>query len=1509
MREARAYNDHPRSPRSHADSLVRAEQVGKQLFPTLYTPSLQAADPIIIVPVVNPDSTEYHRAKAEEYKNEVDRKSGYINNLNDLSLLELPVGISPQNGSLNYTIIISEVKVTSAGAFLEAYFVFELPQTGDKIAFRGKNIRFSHEGGLIGDGRLELIGSYNIKLSDKMLLSILGKGNTYVEFDCKGFKGIGIEAGIEFSRDLVVPEDESGKPKPSPERLQIKFATHAQSWSDLMLGVTIPSFQVAGLNGVGFSVTDAYLDFSDLANPTGMDFPKGYNTSFLAAGKPDLWQGFYLKRVDIKLPPSFSKRDDNSRITLGVEDMILDDQGFTGSVFGENLLEAGDMDGWSYSLDRLSIDLITNQVKGFDLSGKLTVPMLKGKDGKTSRFGYVAQRTAEGNYIFTVKVVDQLRMDLWAADVKLFAGSSVTVTEKNDKFYPSANLNGELTIAIAGGSGPATNFNSIRFEQLVISSQAPKFKVGTLGFGSEGQSSKAAGFPLVISKIYVQSKNDNVGLGFDLTINIGGSPKEEGFSGTASLIVWGKQSPSVTKVGEKKVTTIEDDWTFDRVDLTGVKVRIVKPGVVELAGEINFFNRDLIYGDGFKGSLSGKIQTIKLSAEALFGKTPKFRYWYADALVEIRTGIVMAPGISAYGFGGGFYSNMKQDTEGKGSAKGKTKSGITYIPDENTTGIKALVMLGTAGKPEPFNGDVSLEVVLNNHGGINSVTLTGNARFMTPPLGPMADKIKELVPAAVGGSTVKNLSATASGQIYGSIVLKFDNVNDVFHGDIEIFASVAGGLVKGIGDNNRAGWATIHFSEDEWYILVGTPDDPLGLEVAKLFKSRSYFMMGENLPGSPPPPAQVSEILGNIDLDNARDLNQLSSGLGFAFGLHFGVDTGDLRFLMFYGRFSAGVGVDFMLKNYGTSAHCEGSSEPIGINGWYANGQAYGFVQGKIGIKVNLKFYKGDYDILNIGAAAILQARGPNPFYMHGAVGGYYKILGGLVKGQCKFDVTIGENCKVVRDGAPLGDVKIIAQVTPSAGEENIDVFNAPQAAFNIPIGEEFEITDINDAKKFFRGNVKQFSVKDGAQNIAGNIKWNAANDVAVFDAHDILPPKKKLTVVVNVTFEERVNGQWKVVTVDGKPAEEIVESTFTTGDAPDYIPLTNVASSYPVVGQYNFHPKEYNKGFIELKRGQPYLFTPDAKWVQKLRVTNSSSTDDYLETSFTYNTGEKKVLFDVPAGFKEAKGYQLEIMNFPAQKAVLDENVKTVSTTVTSADKSVETTISTKSVTGTVELRDVKSIFTSYFRTSKYPTFQSKMKALSLTKALSGNNGNNILIVGAYWQGDEFFDAFEIGTANEVSNRMIELEANLSGNTWYEKSVYPLVYDAYPLQGQFTVQSRNVATLGLPPVKDVYLLQANNTLALTSSSIPDPQSFFSSSRIEYHLMESMFLDYYDLQRQVANYAVNGTSTPRLNLLLVNPFPIIDYGMYKVRLTYRIPGANVNTSSADVELKYLRNDK
>ena len=1453
-------------------------------------------DPIRHPVAVIPDTVLDQRAHAHALLEKVLADQRFLESLDALSEIELPVGVVKSGGAVDYSILIDRMTFTKEGALMDVYVSLALPQNGARIAFHGK-VPLSAAGGIAGNAKVHLLGDHVIKLSQSTLVTLKSNDRTYVEFDCSGFLGVNVDAELQFSSDVIVPEDDEGNPK--GERLRASFTTYAQSLHDILVQLTLPPFQVKGLKGFGFHVTKAHLDWSDMANPPGINFPHAYTSPVIEAGLNNLWQGIYVEEAEVRLPKAFARREAIDRVAIGAHQMILDEQGMTGSLYVENVFPDGDMNGWKYSLDKFRLELIANGIAGLSLEGKLSIPVVRNRDGNATQFLYTAQRAADGNYLFAVEVGDELKLDLWAADLKLAEGSSVVVTEKNNTFYPAAHLSGELTINFVG-KGPKARFNSIRFEDMIINSDAPYFVPGTFGFGREGQSSDIAKYPVVFDNITLKSEERRVGIAFDLIVNISGKPEDESFAGKGGLVVWGVQDDDPLQNTNGDVIALDRySWKFDRVELTSIKINVRKPNVIELAGEVRFYDEDPTYGEGFKGSLRGKIQAITVQAEALFGRTETFRYWYADALVKLDKGIPVVPGgLSAFGFGGGYYCKMAQSTKALATTLGESPSGVTYVPDENAMGIRAIVLIGTP-RPEAMNGDVSLEVSINRHGGINSVTFTGNANFMSAAsLG--TEQIKQLASAAVAGKLTEKLESLTRGQVYGSVRLHFDNVNDIFHGNLEVYVNVAGGIVRGVSNGNKAGWAVLHFEKNDWYIHIGTPDQPLGLEVARIFKAKSYFMVGKNLPGSPPPPSQVSEILGNIDLDYMRDMNALESGMGIAFGLHFLVDTGDLRFLMFYGRFSAGTGLDFMLKNYGNEHHCAGSSGPMGINGWYANGQAYAFVMGKIGIKVNLRFYKGTYDILNIGAAAVLQAKGPNPFWMKGTVGGYYKILGGLVKGKCRFEVTVGKECKPVTEQDLLAEVNMIAEITPQNSVSDVSVFNTPQIAFNIPVGEIFQITDLEKNTHYFRAVLDEFAVTEDSRFIQGKLTWNTERDVVIFDAVDLLPGEKKLRARARLTFEEKINGNWLKVKFGGKTVMETAETNFETGKAPDLIPASNVAYSYPLRDQQNFFPQEYNNGVIQLIDGQAYLFRKSEDWIQTIRITDALSGTS-LETPLAYNARMRQITFTIPTGFENSKLYRFEIVNVPKQRRQADDNVTAVERQLNVDESAGSATLTTQSVEGQLDILESKPIFQSQFRTSKYNTFPEKMRSITFAPVIRISPEINIFQLTSYLKGDEHFEASEL-TGSPARPRLIHTEAILDGNGWYEGYVYPLVYEGYPLLGWMTVARPEPDVLGIPPIRDLYFQNVkSDPVSESGDNFSTP---FTDEFVVYNLGQSVAFDFRALQRHAVNYLVDhpGATTPRLQALALKPLPALRYGSYRIKLSYVIPGINKITSSFETEL-------
>lgn len=1419
----------------------------------------------------------------------IKEQSRYIDRIDSSSVMDLPAGIESKNGTLDYTIIITKLVTTpDSGAFLEVCMSFEIPQNGRKIAFMGKRIPFAFSGGIKGDSRIELLGDQSIPLSSNIQINLKGDGGTYVAFDCDGFKSMGIDAEVEFSQNIFVPEKPDGSLDES-STLKSAFTTTLYDWNDLIIELNIPPFQVKGLKGIGFNVKRAIFDFSDLQNAPNIVFPEEYKSTYFGNGlSPNLWRGFYLQEVDISLPKEFKSKGSNNRLTFVANNLILDEMGLSGILGVKNLLpiESGDMDGWAFSIENFSVKLVANQLTEAGFSGMLNVPVLKDN----SALNYSAIVGMGGNYSFTVSSKNDLEMSLWAARINLKPTSTITVSIKNERFLPEANLTG--TISITKGSSDDSNGEKnslvdvagLSFENLIIRSQKPFIQLGSISFGAGDKNSNLGNFPLTINGIGIKSEENRTGLTFKVTVNLMES-KDEGFGASGGFVIWGKRDSTSNK------------WKYSSVEVNSLSVNVEKKDAFKLHGDIEFFRGDITYGKGFKGNLDATFgKSIALKATALFGCVDNMRYWYADAMVNLSNGIPLYPSLSLYGFGGGAYHHMRQKgfDEDKGSKLGATQSGIIYIPTPDVAlGLKASVAIGTS-KKEVINGDATFEISFNKHGGINQIGFEGNVYFITSEYTTaMSDVTKNTKELADGKDKPGKSSDSDRAQIWGNIKLLFDNVNDVFHGEAKVYANVAGGIIKGIGSQDLAGWAVIHFATSEWYIQIGTPTNPIGLEFARVLKTKSYFMVGTQLPGSPPPPKKVSEILGNVDLDYMRDLNSLGTGRGIAFGASLEVNTGDITFLIFYARLEAGVGFDIMLKNYG-EAYCEGRSGKIGINGWFANGQAYAYVEGSVGIKVDLMFYKGRYEILNVGVASILQTKGPNPLWMRGIVGGRYRILGGLVKGNCKFEFTLGEECKVI-SASPFGGIKIISEITPANGSKDIDVFNSPQVLFNMEIGKELPIKNDKGETKVFRVKLDHFKLLlANKSELPGNLVWNSESDVVAFNNADIFPSKKDITASVQVSFEEKINSVWRTVMFNGQKVTEKMECTFTSGLAPDYIPLSNVEYSYPVLNQYNFYKNEYNQGYIKLKKGQPELFVAPKGFIQKGRIKTNQGSQNMFDFVYSNQT----ITYSMPSGLNNSSIYTLDLVNIPSQGPLaIDRNVDTLITKISSGDQP-DLEMRTKKAEGTIETLQEKSILTYYFRTSKYSSFIEKVNSIDFSTGWRRPLRTNVHELGVTLHGDELFDKMETHWTSDITP-VVQFEAMFSETDWYNNNIYPLLYKGYPLVPTATIDWRDVNILGVPPSKAVYIRQYPNDRMLTEVDISGTDTYGTpdAAAFVYNVAHFVDQDYYNIRNKLASYyAYNAPSNEQVKQIIANMFPGIKFGNYPIDVKYVLPGINKVTS-------------
>lgn len=1453
----------------------------------------------------------YSDGDLEGLYKELYEQASSTSNLETLPVADSIVKLT--NGT-KYAIVIWGAQTKKDKASFNALLSISIPGDNQKLLFYGEQVSFSNKVGIAGKVKLKLARDVSVMKGNAIMLTFKAN-DTYAEIDCKGFDKMNVAVDLEFSKDHVVKENADGTL--SEDRVKTSLQLQMKDFSDFLVNVNLPTFQIRGVKDLSFTASQVYLDFSDYANPPNLPLDIKYDTIFKVDSTAKLWQGVYMTSVSIKLPKFLKKDKSGQRIEIGANNMIIDEYGFTGEVFAGNLvgLNDGNLGKWAFSLDQLGVVLKKSNLEQGYFKGKLRIPIGKEKD----TLGYQCTIGRNGSYEFKTNSITTMSFPILKADtVKILPNSCLTISVKNDTVKLKASLNGSMTI-----SAPITDaendarfqVGNLGFEGLEVANYAPELKIKAIQFATadKEKSPQLAKFPLNISQIKLTSEGKTLQLGITLMLNL--NPK---FGAGGGITLHGKISEQDGKV----------KYEFDHTELNSFKIDATLPKF-KIMGEITSFNKDTEFGNGFKGNIDMTLSIteanpINLKVGALFGKIKTHRYWFVDASAS-GFEIPVFTGVNITGFAGGAYEGMKKTFTGK-NPLGKTISGQMYVPDSTAgMGFQAGVTLAIP-KPQTFTGRLMLELAFNKTGGLRRIFFLGEGECMPQSgaltnLNKMVEKINKINPlptdaqAKVATDQLANdipivkhfstmdqesVSSTFGAEQKSKDILKMSLMVDLNFETDELVAnfkpyiSVGSGAIQGTKGGGLAGEGDLYFGPDKWHINLGKPSNRIEISVLGIATFSSYFMVGTDIEGSPAPPVEIAQIL-NLDaskLDYMRDMNALGTGAGVAFGSAMKIETGERQFLIFYYRVTAGAGFDIMLKNYGNNAFCVGRPGPLGVNGWYANGQAYAYFQGSVGIQVNLAFTKGRFEILSVGAAALLQAKLPNPTWMRGIVGGKYRILNGLVKGNCRIEVELGEQCIPSKSGA-LDNVQVIAQLTPDNNKTDVSVFAKPQAVFNIPVNEAFSIEDPMYPGKFnnYRAviNTLQVRQKDGL-NVLGDVQWNDDKTTVAFKSSEILNPQKDFVFKVEVGFEQEENGKWVAYKDNnGKSQTEAKDVTFKTGDAPDHIPMENLQFTYPALSHKNFYKDMSKTGYIQLIQGQAYLFT-DPKFSPSIFVTDNKG--QRTEIPVKYDQGKKNVVYSLPS-LQTDKFYTLSLENMPKDRnANIDKNVTTQSKEVLTAsnDTSSSATINTKSASGVVEDVQGKMLLSYPFRTSMYNTLQDKLS----TNRLEGSYFNSVDYQG-YALGARFSQPKEAYDASELASEqnLISFEVNFRNHAWYTNKLKGFVYQNYPVLGSLKVE-RDTSDVGFIPTRDVTFTQTIPTENLTDDNLETQTITLGKSTytLTGNFHRTMYQDFYKIRTEVANLYSKGVSIGTYTNMLTEPYPGInrDRGfVYPVEVYYNFP--------------------
>ena len=1427
----------------------------------------------------------------------------YVSSIADIlrdKEIPLPVGLK----SSKYTICIEQLYNDSISNSQKQFIkvVCLIPtNNGTPLVFQG-DVLVEGDEGMGTHGKISIITPARNDIGKEATIAFCE--GTSLEFGCDGFHAINANLAFILKSDKIYSVDASGK---SEGKLIFETQAKFSNLDDFTIAISSSKrLAVKGLDGYLFTIGNVVLDNSCATTPATASFPVGYFGGASAEESRNMWRGLAVANAMVELPEYMVKNGDENkkeRPSLKLQNLIIDGSGISCYVRSQNISADKDIDleSWSMSVADFELGIERNIVIKAGFGGKVNIPPL----GKNSLRDYRARYDiVKESFELESNLGGNLDFPMLCAKLSLDETSTISLELRKNGIYPAIKANGKLSIG-APVSNDTTksklSLPDIRFENMLISRE--KFELGTASLSGSLETPDLAGFQLSIGNIATVKNDKGQGIHLDASVTAFG----EQIEAKAGIDLYGN----------------EQKWRFNKVDISKIGVKF-KSGPVSASGEVEFREGDVIYGKGFRGEIKLSVMDkFDLQAVGVFGKKDDYHYFLTDALFEVppAQGVTVPPALSFYGIGGGLYRHMQQDVSETKSEFGKSLSGINYIPD-NTVGMgfMARTKFCLLGSDNLFDADVNLEMQFNQHWGVNFIQLRGEATMLSiSQQESMLQGIKKGLNAVEkrGGDIVQfnkgSLEAkpTKEGALTATVGMKYDMENDVFTADMKAYLDVAG-VLTGRGPDNTLGWASAYFAKDKWYTYIGTPENRLGVNLAKIANAGGYFMIGNDIPELPELPDKVKQ---HITLSGSRkDMGLLSEGKGLAFGADLSVDL-NANLPPFYAQLGIEMGSEMLLKKYSDAVHCKGRTGPIGINGWYANAQAWAWVNAAIGMKVKLFRKERKFDIINASMASVISGEGLNPAYFTGAVGGQFRLLGGLVKGKCNFKFEIGERCEMVKDNQFGEDV--IAQLTPADQSKDVNVFVAPQLVLNMPANESMVIEEESGVKETYRISIAEFNITNTKTGIKSTCSASPSKDnrIWTFETDEPLESRSEYKVYAKVTFERLDGDKWVVVKGDNaQPYSEEKTAVFTSGERPKYILPEHVQYAYPADRQYNFLSDEHGEAYIMTSKNYSYLFTTDKPkgFDQKAQFTTIDGKT--IDAAFTHKkvSGVANAVFEIDIPIKNLnlatnQIYNMAIVNVPQKQVQMNENISDKETKIATEAVGSDITETRHEAEGSLALLDQTEIYSIDFRTSTYRTFREKMKSFDVDDiipwqyypyvySLPCNIYDNTISA-------ELFDETEYGDV-DYTKRMVQFDVDYDSMPWYKNHVAPTIYDNAGLRailGNITPPSQpgivtaEFRSLELPRLDDTMI---------ASDSRPNKSHY---GAIINNCLKYIDEDRENYRTKIANMASRGTNVNKANAFMsMDNIPPLIEGRYPVVVKYVLPGKQIETSKYLINLSYKK---
>lgn len=902
------------------------------------------------------------------------------NHFNPGDTSSLPIGIVKQVGNSIIIICIDSAKYTPQGAFFNAYMAMDFPGSDRKIAFQAKNIQFNPQGVIGGSGaRLQLASEQLINLGPNAQMIFKADGYNFIEWDCNGYNQAGLSIDFVFNPNILIHATNPSSP------VKASFRTVIDDFKNL--SISIPSmdpFRVKGAEEFSFSLTNIIIDRSELSNPPGLMLPS--QTTQLYNGDINLWRGFFAQNITVTLPEKLSPEGQNT--TIYANNLVIDDAGVSGTFGGTNILNigSGNMSGWGFSIQDLSVQLTCNQLTGGSLSGGVRIPIMDNQE-----FNYTAsitqnQQTNILDYLFIIQPSSTISYEIpcLSSTVKLEPTSLFEVRTINNKFVPKAILNGQWSWGNSKGS-----IQGIQFQTVTLVAEAPFITQGTFSLtSSSGGEKKMMRFPIALNQFgFALTQDNKLKIFVQLSLNLGEGSNS--FSCSTGLNI-------ITRTSTNSNGNL--GLEFDRIGIDNILVSL-NTTAFYLNGVIVVRNDDPVFGDLFYGAIDFRIKSImqnNLNVAVGFGKMPEYKYWFVEVGVPVNIQITNT--ISLKKIFGGIQNRVRSvETESQIMARVLGGAPITpnlsnpipFVPDAGYgLSFRAGVAFQNTLKEDVLNGEAMFSISFNSNGGLASVSLNGSAYMLCKREQRNLPDVKK---------------------VYGQISVNYDNTNKVFDAQLNGGVVVPNVLMGSVA-------VTIHVDSSDWYFWINRPSNRAYVSVLNLFTLNMYFMVGTQIDPIPPPPSAVTQLLGAGQFAG-MDLAAISTGDGFATGAM--LTAGVNKQIHLVGNWhgyvdaSCGAGFDLTMFRLSETAHCVGSTEQVGINRWYLMGQVYGYVNAGLGVR---KIVDGEIrqniTLIGLSSAFLMQGRLPKPTYITGALAVQFQFL--TFNFGVTAQVSFGNDCQIV---------------------------------------------------------------------------------------------------------------------------------------------------------------------------------------------------------------------------------------------------------------------------------------------------------------------------------------------------------------------------------------------------------------------------------------------------------------------------------------------------------------